>query len=59
MNWWNCIDQWQQLCDIVNVCVGQDCCEWCVIGVGDDVVFRIWLCVIGGVWFSFWFVLMV
>lgn len=39
VDWYDGFDQWNQLGDVVVIGVGQDCCDWCFVGVGCDVVF--------------------
>jgi len=37
-DWWNCLDQWQQLGDVVTVGASQYQRQWNALGVGQEVV---------------------
>lgn len=53
-NWWNRVDQRQQLRDVVDIRASQDRGERRAVGIGDDVVLGTGSRSIGRVWPSFW-----
>lgn len=53
-NWWNRVDQRQQLRDVVNVRSSQDRGKWDAVGIGDDARLGSGSRAIDRVWSSFW-----